>query len=81
MKVIVYSRQLCDYCTKAKELLAQRAVEVEEIDCSFSGALVNEMIQKSHGRNTFPQIFINGIHVGGYDDLVVLDEMGTLPRP
>lgn len=72
-QVIMYTSQICPYCVKAKSLLKKKGVEVTEIDISKHDDLRNEMILKSGGRRTVPQIFINGIHVGGCDDLYALD--------
>lgn len=76
-KVVIYTRQYCGYCSAAKRLLAAKGVTFEEFDCTEDPALRREMMQKS-GRNTFPQIFIDGHHVGGCDDLHALDAAGRL---
>lgn len=72
-QVIMYTSQICPYCVKAKSLLKKKGVEVTEIDISNHDDLRNEMILKSGGRRTVPQIFINEVHVGGCDDLYALD--------
>lgn len=77
VKVTLYTRQMCGFCTAAKRLLEKKGVAFTEHDATFEPALKKEMIQKS-GRTTFPQIFIGGDHVGGCDDLMALDRNGAL---
>lgn len=76
-KVEIYTRDYCGYCTAAKSLLASKGVAFVEIDGS-SRDTRSEMIQRSHGGSTYPQIFINGVHVGGSDDIHDLDAAGRL---
>jgi glutaredoxin 3 len=76
--VVIYTRQACGYCSAAKKLLAAKGVSFEEHDATYSPDLRQEMIAKSNGGATFPQIFINGTHVGGCDDLHALDRAGKL---
>ena len=71
--VIIYTRQFCGFCSAAKRLLDEKGVAFTEHDATYEPALRTEMIQKSHGGRTFPQIFINGTHVGGCDDLYALE--------
>ncbi|KAA3505512.1 glutaredoxin 3 [Agrobacterium vitis] len=75
--VIIYTRKYCEYCARAKALLTTKAVAFTEVDATGNAALRQEMIDKS-GRNTFPQIFIDGTHVGGCDDLHALERAGKL---
>jgi glutaredoxin 3 len=75
--VIIYTRQMCSYCSAAKALLAQKGVAFTEHDASFDPALRAEMMAKS-GRSTFPQIFIGGKHIGGFDDMNALNRAGSL---
>ncbi len=77
-EVIIYTTQVCPYCVRAKNLLKQKGVEFTEIDVSHDAALRNQMVEKSGGRRTVPQIFINGQHIGGSDDLYALDNAGKL---
>jgi glutaredoxin 3 len=79
-RVIVYSQPFCGYCTAAKRLLQQKGVELTEIDVMVEAGRRSEMIERSGGRRTVPQIFIDGRHVGGYDDLSALDRSGELDR-
>ena len=75
--IVIYTRQLCGYCTAAKRLLEKKGAAFREFDATFDAKLKAEMVQKS-GRTTFPQIFIGGRHVGGFDDLNALDRAGKL---
>lgn len=75
--ITVYTRQFCGYCASAKALLDKKGVSYVEYDATGKPELREEMIAKS-GRNTFPQIFIGGQHVGGCDDLHALDRAGKL---
>lgn len=78
--IIIYTKDYCPYCTKAKQLLKQKGYEgdIKEIDITHDEALQQEMVSKSGGRKTVPQIFINGTHVGGFDDMNALNTAGTL---
>lgn len=76
VKVDIYTRPGCPYCARAKELLLQKKVDFHEIDAS--GDRRPEMQERANGRNTFPQIFIGAMHVGGCDDLIALDQEGKL---
>ena len=78
--ITIYTRMMCGYCTAAKRLLDRKGVSYNELDASFSPELRQEMIQRAHGRTTFPQIFIGERHVGGCDDLYDIDETGQLDR-
>lgn len=74
----VYTKFLCPYCTRAKALLTKKGVSFEEIDISTGGPRRAEMIERSGGRQTVPQVFIDGLHIGGSDDLAALDRAGGL---
>jgi len=76
--VVIYTRQACGYCSAAKALLAGKRVNYVEHDATGRPELRAEMIGKANGRTTFPQIFINGQHVGGCDDIRALDRAGKL---
>lgn len=77
--ITIYTKDYCPYCTKAKNLLKRKGQEqFNEIDITHDEALQQEMLSKSGGRKTVPQIFINGTHVGGCDDLYALDAAGKL---
>jgi glutaredoxin 3 len=76
--VEVYSGPHCPYCVKAKELLKRKGVAFAEFDVKADAEKMQEMLAKSNGRRTIPQIFINGQHIGGCDDLYALDASGGL---
>ncbi|KAB2911492.1 MAG: glutaredoxin 3 [Hyphomicrobiaceae bacterium] len=77
-KVTIYTTPFCPYCLMAKRLLTQKGAAFEEINVSGDWALREELIAKSGGRRTVPQIWIGDTHVGGYDDLHALDRAGKL---
>jgi glutaredoxin 3 len=77
-KIEIYTKQLCPYCTRAKSLLTRKGADYEEIDISMGGPRRAEMIERSGGRTTVPQVFIDGAHIGGSDDLASLDRRGGL---
>lgn len=77
-EVTIYTRMMCGFCTAAKRLLDRKGVAYTEHDASFSPELRQEMIARAKGRTTFPQIFIDDIHVGGCDDLHDLEAAGRL---
>lgn len=76
--VVIYTKPGCPYCSAALSLLARKGADFTEIVASGDPALRSEMIEKSGGRATFPQIFIGGKHVGGSDDVHALDRRGQL---
>lgn len=77
--ILMYKTPICPYCKHAKELLSRKGItEIEEIDISKDSSKLSEMMEKSGGRRTVPQIFIAGQHVGGFDDLSALDQDGKL---
>jgi glutaredoxin 3 len=76
----IYTRQFCSYCTMAKRLLERRELAFVEHDATGNPQVRAEMIQRAHGAMTFPQIFIDGQHVGGCDDLYALEASGGLDR-
>ena len=76
--VTIYTRPFCGYCARALSLLDQKGADFTEIEAGMDPALRNEMISKSGGRATFPQIFIGDRHIGGCDDMLALDRAGKL---
>jgi glutaredoxin 3 len=76
-KVVMYVTDWCPYCVRARSLLADKGVAVEEIDVEMVPGAREEMRARS-GRDTVPQIFIGQSHVGGSDELQALDEDGRL---
>jgi len=77
-KVEIYIKQFCPYCTRAMKLLAAKGVEPETFDVTMGGPKKKEMVERSGGRMTMPQVFIDGKHIGGSDDLAALDARGGL---
>ena len=75
--IVIYTKDYCGFCVRAKALLAAKGADYVEIDVTTDPALQAEMWERS-GRRTVPQIFINGRHIGGYDDLAALDAEGAL---
>jgi glutaredoxin 3 len=77
-KVEMYTTMWCGYCARARSLLQRKGVDFEDIDVEADTSKRDEMIQRAHGRTTVPQIFIDGMHVGGSDELLALDRAGKL---
>ncbi len=77
-QVEIYTTQICPYCVRAKRLLEKKGVAYREIDVSRDPALRESMVERAGGRMTVPQIFINGTHVGGCDDMYELEADGRL---
>ena len=77
-KIILYTTPYCGYCRAAKHLLTKKGAAFTEIDVSGDLGLRQEMIDRAYGRRTVPQIFINGTHVGGYDELAELERAAQL---
>jgi len=76
--VVLYTKPGCGYCHAAKSLLERKGADFTEHVASHDPAKKQEMIQRSGGRMTFPQIFIDGNHIGGSDELHALDRRGEL---
>ena len=76
--VEIYIKAFCPYCTRAMRLLTSKGVSPDEIDITMGGSRRAEMIERAGGRTTVPQIFIEGRHIGGSDDLAALDARGGL---
>jgi glutaredoxin 3 len=74
----IYTKPTCPYCHRAKALLDAKGAAFEETDVSRGGAGRDAMLARSNGGTTVPQIFINGEHIGGSDDLHALDRSGRL---
>jgi glutaredoxin 3 len=77
-RVEIYTTQTCGYCAMAKRLLRQKRAAFEEIDVGRDPGRRAEMTARANGGRTVPQIFIDGAHVGGCDDLYALDQRGGL---
>lgn len=77
-KVEIYTKFTCGFCHRAKSLLSGKGVAFEEYDITMGGPKREEMLERSGGGSTVPQIFIGGEHVGGSDDLAALERAGKL---
>lgn len=77
-EIEIYTTFMCPYCARAKSLLDKKGQSYNEIDVSYDATKREEMTQKAGGRRTVPQIWINGTHVGGSDDLYALEREGKL---
>ncbi len=71
-KILIYSSNICPYCLSAKNLLKNLDLSFQEKCIDNSDEIKQEMLKKSNGKKTVPQIFFGQFHVGGYDDLEVL---------
>lgn len=78
--IVIYTKDYCPYCVKAKQLLTIKKQKFQEIDITHDPETAVKMVEKAGGRKTVPQIFINGKHVGGCDDLHALNEKGELDK-
>ena len=76
----LYSTAICPYCVAAKNLLKSKGLAWREIRVDQDPAAREAMLTRSGGRRTVPQIFINGVHVGGFDDLAAAEHSGKLAR-
>jgi len=74
----IYTSKICPYCIKAKNLLESKGVDYQELRTDKDAKLAEEVAKRSGGQRTVPQIFIDGNHVGGCDDLYALDREGAL---
>lgn len=74
----VYTKFLCPYCSRAKALLERKGADYREIDVTMDRAGFDAMVERAHGSRTVPQVFIDGRHIGGSDDLAALDARGGL---
>ncbi|MGE0256834.1 MAG: glutaredoxin 3 [Alphaproteobacteria bacterium] len=77
-KVEIYTGMFCGYCAAAKRLLTQKGVDFQEIEVDAEAGRREEMVKRAGGKRTVPQIFIDGEHIGGCDDLYALDRAGGL---
>lgn len=76
--VEIYTKAWCPYCTRAKRLLDGKGVDYTEYDITMGGPQRTKMVERAGGASTVPQIFIDGRHVGGSDDLAALERQGKL---
>ena len=77
-KVVIYTGPLCNFCSAAKHLLNKKKINYEEIDIGYDDKKREEMLKKSNGAKTIPQIFIEEKHVGGFVELKALENNGEL---
>lgn len=78
--VELYTTPFCPYCHRAKALLKRKGIAFKEIDVTMVPGARDEMVKRSDGRRTVPQIFIDGRGIGGSDELYELDSDGALDR-
>ncbi|OHD00931.1 MAG: glutaredoxin 3 [Sphingopyxis sp. RIFCSPHIGHO2_01_FULL_65_24] len=77
-KIEVFTKFFCPYCSRAKALLDRKGAAYDEIDLTMDRAGFEAMVERAGGSRTVPQIFIDGRHIGGSDDLAALDAKGGL---
>jgi len=78
LAIRLYTTPFCSYCRAAKNLLRGKGIDFEEIDVAFDPAKRAEMVELAAGRQTVPQIFVHGRHIGGYVELAALERAGKL---
>ncbi len=78
--ITIYTKPLCPYCARAINLLQKKGAKFDEIEAAWDPDKRKEMLAKSNGKTTYPQIFIGETHVGGCDDLMALDRAGDLDK-
>jgi len=79
-KVVIYTGPMCNFCSAAKHLLDKKQITYKEIDIGYDETKREEMLKKSNGAKTIPQIFIEEKHIGGYVELKALENKGELDR-
>ena len=77
-EALIYTTGVCGYCVAAKNFLKSRGCDYSEVRIDREPGKLAEMLERSGGRRTVPQVFVNGTHVGGYDDLVAAERSGRL---
>lgn len=77
-KIEIYTKTICPYCHAAKDLLQKKGVAFDEINLNQQPQLRDTMVARAQGGTTVPQIFIDGTHIGGCDDIYALDAKGAL---
>lgn len=77
-QVTMYTKTYCPYSKRARELMSAKGVAFDDIDVTDDESRFEEMVERSGGGTTVPQVFIAGRHIGGADDLDDLDERGEL---
>ena len=79
-KITMYSGDPCPYCGAAKALLKSKNIEIEEFDIWKDAAKAKEMLQRTNGKRTIPQMFVGDVYIGGNDDLQALNRSGELDK-
>ena len=77
-KIVIYTGPMCNFCSAAKHLLNKKKINYEEIDIGYDDKKREEMLKKSNGAKTIPQIFVEDKHIGGYVELKALESKGEL---
>ncbi len=76
--VTIYTTPICPYCARAKSLLGKKGVAYEEVDVMMDIKARDQMLERSGGARSVPQIFVGDTHVGGSDELYALEREGKL---
>lgn len=79
-EIIIYTMDFCSYCRSAKALLDKKGLAYKEIDITNDPELTDKLVDMTGGRTTVPQIFIDGISIGGFTDMKKLDDSGQLDK-
>ena len=77
-QITIYTKPLCPYCARAINLLNRKGAAFTEVEAAWDPEKRREMLGKSNGKTTYPQIFVGDTHVGGCDELMALDRAGKL---
>lgn len=80
IKIDIYTTPYCPFCIRAKKLLKDKKINFNEIDLSENPEKFEEMINKSNGAKTVPQIFVNDTHIGDCDQIHELENKGELDK-
>jgi glutaredoxin 3 len=79
-KIEIFTQTFCPYCARAKKLLSAKGVQFEEIDLFVEPARKKEMVERSGGAKTVPQVFVDGKHIGDCEGIHALDARGELDK-
>ena len=79
-QVTIYTKPYCPFCVRAVSLLEKKGVAFTEIEAAFDAVKRSEMVERSGGRATFPQIFVGETHIGGCDDMMAMERAGELDQ-
>ena len=79
-KIVIYTGPMCNFCSAAKHLLNKKKISYKEIDIGYDEEKKEEMLKKTNGAKTIPQIFIEEKHIGGYVELKALENKGELDK-